>query len=205
MKFMKQTNQELLRKFETMARWMIEDTKRAMFSAKANFLVAQGLLNYTEVIGSFIDPDGNTGERFDTFFTKMGSDYSLLLKRFNNRRRRRPHIVYDDLRCGLTHEYTIKRKKFIVYNHDGQSELSDDEINNLSININGINTKCVAGVMTSQDHKKGVWHFVDPKYWLDFKIALEQYLKEIVNERNLELRRNFFRRARKINFIEFTV
>lgn len=202
---MKQTNNELLRKFETMSRWMIEDTKRAMFQAKANFLVAQGLLNYTEVIGSFIVPNGTSGERFDTFFSRMGAEYIALLRRFNNRRSTNRHIVYDDLRCGLTHEYAIKRKRFIVYNHGGDQELTDQKINNLGININGNSVRCAAGVIHSWDHRKGVWHFIDPKYWLDFKNAIEQYNSEIRNARNTDLRRNFFRRARRINFLQFVV
>lgn len=202
---MKQSNNELLRKFDTMARWMIEDTERAMFDAKANFLVAQGLVNYSEVIGSFILPGGNSGERFDTFLARMGETYERLLHRFNNKRRTNPHVVYDDLRCGLTHEYTIKRKKFIIYNYDGRGHLSDTEINNLSINISGVDIPSSTGIMHTWEGKRGVWHFIDPKYWLDFKNALEQYKNEINNPRNRELRRNFFLRARKINFLKFGV
>lgn len=202
---MKQTNADLIRKFETMARWMIEDTKRAMFQAKANFLVAQGLLNFTEVIGSFLDPDGNSGERFDALFSRMGNEYVILLKRFNGRRRRNPHIIYDDLRCGLTHEYAIKRKKFIVYNYGGQNDLTDTEIDNLTIDINNVRTQCAAGVIHSWERNKGVWHFIDPRYWLDFRHALEQYIVEIQDPRNRELRRSFFRRARGINFLQFNV
>lgn len=202
---MKQTNNALLCKFETMSCWMIEDTKRAMFQAKANFLVAQGLLNYTEVIGSFILPNGSSGERFDAFFSRMDVTYVALIRRFNNRRPTNRHIVYDDLRCGLTHEYAIKRKKFIVYNYGGDQELTDQEINRLGININGTTVTCETGVIHSWDHRRGVWHFIDPKYWLDFRIALEQYIQEVRNPRNRDLRRNFFRRARSINFLQFVV
>lgn len=203
--YMKQTNVELIRKFETMIRWMVEDTKRAMFQAKANFLVAQGLLNYTEVMGSFILPNGDPCERFDAFFLRMGTEYATLLKRFNGKRRNRPHIVYDDLRCGLTHEYAIKRKKFIVYNCDSDNDLTDIEINDLTIDLNGVGTRCLAGVIHNWEQGKGIWHFVDPKYWLDFRVATEQYLIDINNPQNIELRRNFFARARNINFIKFGV
>ena len=58
----------MLRNFETMSRWIIKDTKRAMFQLKANFLVDQGLLNYTEVFGFFIILNGSSGEQFDAFF-----------------------------------------------------------------------------------------------------------------------------------------
>lgn len=202
---MKQTNAELVRKFETMCRWMTEDTKRAMFQAKANFLVAQGLLNYTEIVGSFILPNGNSGERFDVFFGRMGAEYASLLRRFNGRRRNNPHVVYDDLRCGLTHEYAIKRKKFIVYNHGGNQDLTDSQIDNLTIDISGTQTRCLTGVIHNWDHRKGIWHFIDPKYWLDFRRALELYVRDIQNTRNRDLRRNFFARARKVNFLQFSV
>ena len=101
---MKQKNEQLLKKFEIMKEWMIQDIERAMFKAEANFLVAQGLLNYTEIIGSFIKSNTKrSGEKFDSFFKRMGPEYERLLKRFNKRRKEKPHIVYDDLRCGLTH------------------------------------------------------------------------------------------------------
>ncbi|MGI8426847.1 MAG: hypothetical protein ACR2M4_09720 [Actinomycetota bacterium] len=86
---MKQTNEELLKKCEAMKNWMVADIRRAMFSAQANFLVGMGLMNYTEIVGSFIRPDGNAGERFDAFFERLGSEYRDLLKRFNKKREKR--------------------------------------------------------------------------------------------------------------------
>jgi hypothetical protein len=133
---MRQSNHELLGKFERMKEWMVEDTKRAMFDAKANFLVAQGLLNYTEIIGAFINPTTKSlGERFDTFFKRMGTEYDKLLKLHNHKGKGRKHLVYDDLRCGLTHEYVIKRKSFVVFN--SSVPLTDAEINNKTVKING--------------------------------------------------------------------
>jgi hypothetical protein len=201
---MKQKNKDLLRKFEIMKDWMVADTRSAMYLARANFLVAQGLLNYTEIIGSFIKPDGNAGERFDAFFERMGTPYKDLLKRFNRRRKRHPHVVYDDLRCGLTHEYTIKRKKFTIYNPG--SEMSEDQIAGLEVLVNGVRTKCQCGILYSKPTGgRGAWLIINPKYWLDFKDALEIYWKELNDEKNRELRRNSFKRAREINFLEFEV
>lgn len=201
---MKPKNDDLINSFEKMARWMIEDTERAMYKAKANFLVAQGLLNYTEIIGSFLLPNTNdSGEKFDVFLRRMGPEYSFLLRRFNGKRRSRPHIVYDDLRCGLTHEYVVKRKNFTVYNHDKDRSLTESEINNLKIDINGNLVKCSCGLLHTWEGSKGRWHIVDPKYWLDFKKALEQYLLEIKDKKNKNIRKNFFIRARKINFVSF--
>jgi hypothetical protein len=125
-------------------------TERAMFQGKANFLVAQALLNYTETVGSFILPNGKSGERFDVFFSRIGDKYRDLLRRFNKsilkkRHNKRTlvkrHIIYDDLRCGLTHEYTVKRKKFTIYGYAAATTPSDDVINNLKIQINGVQTR----------------------------------------------------------------
>jgi len=205
---MKQTNFSLLKKFDTMKVWMIEDTKRAMIDAKANFLVAQGLFAYTEIIGSFITGYGkeNSGNNFDTFFERLGPKYNILLKKHNKRRLgQSSHIVYDDLRCGLLHEYTIKRKGFIIYNTN--RILDDDEIRNTKVRWfdNGELLE-TSGVMYVKDSRnKGYWLIVDPIYWLDFKNAVDEYWRQICNEKNVELRRNFFKRARDINFKNFDV
>lgn len=206
---MKQTNFELLKKFNVMTRWMIDDTERAMFKAQANLLVAQGLLNYTEILGSFILPDGDSGERFDEFFKRMGPLYENLLKRHNNRGRRanprgRPHVIYDDLRCGLTHEYAVKRKVFTIYNSN--RSLTEAQINGISVRIAGQTILADMGVKHIWlSPRKGAWLFFDPKYWLDFKNAINDYLLEVHNLRNRDIRRNFFRRAREINFLKFIV
>jgi hypothetical protein len=208
---MGQSNAELLRRFDQMRRWMVEDTQRAMFDARANFLVAQGLFNYTEVIGSFIVPHGNSGQRFgnsgqrfDSFFERMGPEYGALLRRFNNKRRRNRHIVYDDLRCGLTHEYTVKRKLFTIFGADGR--LSEAEINSGTITVDGTVVPVTAGVLHRWIRRGlGIWCVITPKYWLDFQNALEAYWNQINDPQNAVLRANFFRRAREVNFLRFRV
>ena len=141
--------QNLYDKFSVMARWMCEDIYRSIFCARANFLVAMGLFNYIEVIGSFItgpfekNHSGNNiinkkgkkieikcNVRFNAFFIKMGDQYQKLLKMH-------PRLYYD-LRCGLTHEYLIKRKQFCIYGCD--VFYSENEIDNLKnpIDINKI-------------------------------------------------------------------
>lgn len=203
----KQTNFELLNKFEKMKRWMVDDTERAMFTAKANFLVAQGLFNYTEIIGSFLEPYGKkSGVKFDAFFSRLGPEYRENLKKFNRKRKKDPHVIYDDLRCGLSHEYVIKRKEFTIYGTTGSGTPTDADINNLKILVNGIKINCSSGVIYVRDKVtgQGSWHIVNPKYWLDFKNALDVYWQEINNPKNKDLRKKFFYRARKINFLKFS-
>ena len=68
-----------------------------------NFLAALGLLCYTEFAGRAKRDDfsdGNARACFDDFFRDLGPEYSELLK---------TRSIYRDLRCGLAHEYFVKR------------------------------------------------------------------------------------------------
>lgn len=198
---------ELLRKFEVIKSWMIDDVKRAMFDGRANFLAAQGLLIYTEFVGSLITGkgEGNSGDNFDTFFIKLGIGYEALLKRHNRKRKSRPHVIYDDLRCGLVHEYLVKRKIFTIYN--ANKSMTDTEIRNIHlVELDGTQVNIATGVVFKKDtNGKGHWLIIDPLYWLDFKIALDKYWQEICDENNIDLRKNFFKRAREINLKNFNI
>jgi len=71
-----------------------------------NFLAALGLLCYTEFGGKLRfgrkRPDGSdfASENFNLFFDELGSPYRSF---------RQQHNVYDILRCGLAHEYYVKK------------------------------------------------------------------------------------------------
>jgi len=194
-------------KFIKFTDWMCIDIKRSMLCARANFLVAMGLLNYTEIIGGFLigqykkDKAGNikynkkgnpietdAKDRFNCFFKYMGIEYEKL---FNKELE-----AYSELRCGLTHEYLVKKKKFCVYNpSDPIDESNMDKISN-PIKKNTI-VKC--GVI----HYRNSWHFVNPKYFIDFKKALSKLKSEIEEGTNKVLLKNFFERANFINFSNF--
>ena len=117
----------ILEKFRKISEWMCNDISLSMFCAKANFLVAMGLMNYTEIVGSFIvgeyqkDASGKimknkegkpkitcSTKRFNAFFRYIGCSYKDLIdiEKLD---------VYDELRCGLTHEYLIKNRQFCIY------------------------------------------------------------------------------------------
>ena len=83
-------------------------------SGGGNFLAAIGLLCYTEFAGGLKNDDfspGKTRANFDSFFDELGPDY----KAFNAK-----HDVYRDLRCGLVHEYYVKKRCFIVISSSEQ-------------------------------------------------------------------------------------
>ncbi len=73
-----------------------------------NFLTALGLLCYTEFAGRLKRndfSDGNARVCFDDFFRDLGPEYDQLVQTQN---------VYRDLRCGLAHEYFVKRSCVIA-------------------------------------------------------------------------------------------
>lgn len=88
-------------------RWMIEGLVRTIEKVEgddANYLVALGLVSYTEIMGHEVRKfkklsygSGNSKEAFDTFLGEY-IGYKDLLK----------HPVYDWFRCGLCHEFKIK-------------------------------------------------------------------------------------------------
>jgi hypothetical protein len=72
-----------------------------------NFLAALGLLCYTEFGGKLRfgvkRPDGSdvASANFNQFFDLLGPDYQAF--------RAAAHNVYDIFRCGLAHEYYVKK------------------------------------------------------------------------------------------------
>ena len=186
---------------------MCSDIKRTMLCARANFLVAMGLFNYTEILGSFIvgeyqkDQTGSikknkegkqlkttSTERFNAFLEYMGSEYKKLLKRKLK--------VYDELRCGLTHEYLIKKKTFCIYNPDSPIDETD-----MDQALNPITKKIAnCGII----HHKGAWHILNPKYYIDLKRAIAQLQNQIKEGNDSDLLKNFFERSRFVNMKHFS-
>jgi hypothetical protein len=75
-------------------------------SGGGNFLAALGLLCYTEFGGKLkfgvkrANGTDIASDNFNQFFDLLGSDYESF---------RAAHNVYDIFRCGLAHEYYIKK------------------------------------------------------------------------------------------------
>lgn len=105
-----------------------------------NFLAALGLLCYTEFAGRLKRndfSDGNARACFDDFFADLGAQYAGLLPVQN---------VYRDLRCGLAHEYFVKR----------------------SCTIAMLTTRPQCGVQWDGQ----TYTFIVGAYWRDFSAAL---------------------------------
>src|SRR5207245_7473049 len=66
-----------------------------------NFLAALGLLCYTEFGGRLKYNRPTASENFNLFFDDLGAGYKAF--------RKAGHNVYDIFRCGMAHEYMIKR------------------------------------------------------------------------------------------------
>ena len=89
-------------------RWMVEGLIQVIDKVEgesANYLVALGLICYTEVVGHEIRKfrnlsygSGYSQDSFDTFLGEYMGYKDLLDK----------YPVYDWYRCGLTHEFKIK-------------------------------------------------------------------------------------------------
>ncbi len=69
-----------------------------------NFLAALGLLCYTEFGGKLKYRKKTASENFNRFFDYLGPDYKTFRASF-----KRQNEVYDVFRCGLAHEYYVKK------------------------------------------------------------------------------------------------
>jgi len=74
----------------------------------ANFMAALALLSYTEFAGRLKNNDfseQNSRKNFDDFFVDLGPGYQQFLSQ---------HNAYTIFRCGLAHEYYIKKDCLIA-------------------------------------------------------------------------------------------
>ena len=116
-------------------------------SGGGNFLAALGLLCYTEFAGHVMLNDfsnGSARRAFETFFPELGPEYGVVLKN---------HDVYGDLRCGLTHEYFVKKS--------------------CRIGMLSFGPKC--GVQWDGQR----YLFTVEAYWLDFQTAFQKLERDL--------------------------
>ncbi len=111
--------------------FIYNDIERCL-KAEASHVVALALLSYTEFIGGLIS--GNLGKKghaeknferslkyFPEEYRKVNS--SIQLQYFDKGKPiSRPTGIYEVFRCGLVHEYFIKRHVLIYNNPDGHAD-----------------------------------------------------------------------------------
>jgi hypothetical protein len=113
-----------------------------------NFVAALSLLSYTEYGGRLKNNDFsdiNSRKNFDDFFGDLGTDYKQLLTQ---------HNIYKIFRCGLAHEYYVK-KDCIIAMHSAKQL-------NAGVGYDGIQ-----------------YFFVVEQYYKDFKTAFENLCANI--------------------------
>lgn len=137
--------------------FIFSDIQREISLAKSkkgsgNFLCALGLLCYTEFAGGMQRKKfkrTENRENFETFFKELGKEY----EDFQNN-----HKVYEIFRCGLAHEFYVKRHCTIY--------MLKGEKNGIGIGINS----------------DGSYYFVVEKYFEDFKKAFVKLTSKIITE-----------------------
>ncbi len=178
---MTQEQKEQFELFKDFVRkWMNEDCQSAFDKSDARFLVLMGIFNYIEMMGAFIighkKGKGECEKRFKAFFKYLGTGYQALLNL--------PNVdIYNELRCGFTHELMPKSREFYVYKEYTVS------IPSLVV---GNCTSSAAGYFVSSEsisiYKEGIifkdneWHIVLSKLLKDYKNAVDKLIKEIENE-----------------------
>lgn len=189
---------------------MYGDAKEAMFCARANFLVAMGLFNYIETLGTFLigyfqrDKNGQilknskgreiktkSKNRFNAFFSYLGQEYKNLLDVHSE--------IYDELRCGLTHEYLPRKRSFCVYGVN--TRLTEEQMDNLKNNIDDSRVTC--GVVFLSLGQSSIWQIFTPKLLIDFERGAKKLIEEIDSEKDKKLIANFFEAADQINLENF--
>ncbi len=142
--------------FRTAKQFIFNDIERELELARApeaavraagvrpgggNFLAALGLLCYTEFGGRLKYNRPTASENFNRFFDDLGPGYKAF--------RLAGHNVYDIFRCGMAHEYMVKRPGSIAM----------------------LGAAVPTGIRQLPDD--GRFEFIVERYYLDLKRAFE--------------------------------
>ena len=167
----------------TLARdFQMNDIRRSIFDTRTNFLTALGLVSYTEFWGHFMTGEGKGAAKasFDMFFKYLSSHYQSVLNR--------EPMIYDELRCGLAHEYIPKNRPFTIYGEN--TLLSDDQIRK--------SIRRQYGIKIDSEQLE----MINSRYYLDLKDAIDRFISEVPS-RLLEVDSKVAKRFNEINFANF--
>ena len=183
-------------KFEKIQNWINDDLTRSSVRAQANFLVAMGIFNYIEFLGSFYLPDGRPSERFNfafqNFFTENYSNLFTDLQGVTNTG------AYDCLRCGMTHEYLVK------------TYTSNLELTQINFTIYGVNDQRAfdenialldCGLILLPNENNYHLQIFNPRLIYDLNLAFENYKSQLNKVDDYKDR--FLRRCETIHLENF--
>lgn len=192
-----------LPKFQTFQRWIHDDLKNSSIEGHANFLVAMGIFNYIEILGSFYrykkkykirNKEYGYVSRFNFAINQLFS--KEYITQFNLIRKIFGAEPYDMFRSGMTHEYLVKTYcgkndieiRFTVY---GVSKV--DEYDRAVAA-----EKC--GIKVTQKNPKFYQiDIINPKLIEDLYIACEEFINRMkANRQNYRI--YFVKRCWDINF-----
>ncbi len=186
-------------RFEKMQRWIIADLTRSTLDAKANFLVAMGIFNYIEVLGSYFVPDtrrGHASRRFNFAFQNLFSPpYQSIFTQLQTL----TTGAYDSLRCGMTHEYLIKT--YTAAGHTIDINFTIYGVDDIAGYTSNILTKdCgVELVLIGVNHHLRIYN---PRLIHDLNLAFEEYKARLLrNDANYQA--NFLQRCADIHLEKF--
>lgn len=119
-------NKEKIKNFfnEYIFGYIKSDIERELNLVKAgenagNYLMALGLMCYTEFLGSLMtgEKNGFSKENFNNFLYFMGEEYEAADIQFNNIY---GEGIYSLFRCGLVHEFFIKKRSLVSIYRNGE-------------------------------------------------------------------------------------
>lgn len=187
-------------RLEKMQRWINNDLTNSSIHAHANFLVAMGVFNYVELLGSFYEHQNNRGNatrRFNFAFQNLfAAPYQQI---FNQLQTLTNRGAYDCLRCGMTHEYLIKtytantqptQISFTIRGVDTQAEFN--------ANVNGM-TCGLELLPIGSDYHLDIYN---PRLIHDLDLAFEEYKQRLTaNQGDYQAR--FLTRCQDIHLENF--
>ncbi len=183
-------------RFSTVQGWMYGDLKRSSINAQANFLVALGIFNYIEILGSFYrykDVRGSATQRFNFVINQLfNHGYQKEIAKI---KRATGNGIYNIIRSGLTHEYLIKTYKIkngkkLTFSVIGSGNESDYKIalERESCGIKFLKSGNLYKIL-----------IINARLIEDFKQACEEYKKRLREDRK-NYRLYFIKRCKNINF-----
>lgn len=201
---MTEKQKEQLEKFKKFIKWIYDDCSGALEKANAKFLVAMGLFNYIETMGGFLigksNCQGECTKRFNAFFQYMGQGYGEILR--NN------PDVYSELRCGMSHEFLPKSRKFCIadkyavrfsegfYATDIESSVTFSYISEQDFYDQN---RC--GIIFNNE----TWTIVPKELLVDFQESVDRLVREVEGENNSKLTQIFFETAQKTNLDKLVI